>query len=222
MILAALALLAAAPALSCGAVARPGIAELGQDGAWRGRAVELCRAVAVRVNGPGAPIDFHSYRTSADLRNAASDDIAFVSRDEAGFASLPSPAGPVIATARQLLVVLQASPLRSPADLAGRMVCFIAGTAAEDALDGWAGRESVPIERLAFQEPIEMRDAFDVGKCAALALDAQEFAGTRGERIVGELASTPVLAQATMGRGAERHEQIAAALTAAMPAGAAH
>jgi hypothetical protein len=220
----AAALLAAAPApLSCGAVTRPGVAERGADGVWRGRAVALCHAVADAAGGPGAAILFHGYDSLAALRDAADDRIAFLSDAERAIAPLSGAlrAGPPIAVSRQVLIVPPAAAARTPRDLAGRMICFIVGTRAEDALDAWARRAGVPIERLAFQEPVEMRDAYDVGKCAAIALDAEEANGDTGGRALDEpLASEPIMATTPVAAGDAWHGTVAG-IVARAPAVAA-
>ncbi|WP_174291979.1 hypothetical protein [Sphingomonas bacterium] len=211
MIAAAL-LLAAAPApFTCGAVTRPGIAEQGEDGVWRGRAVEVCRAVAGQVQ-PAAAVAFHGYDTLADLRRAAEDRIAFLSAAE--LATLPVRglrAGSVVAVERQVLVVPAASAATKAADLAARMICFIVGTRAEDALDAWSAGTATPVERLAFQEPVEMQDAFDVGKCAAQAVDLTEV--PNGTRVLAApLAATPILAATSTAAGEDWARTVATAV----------
>ena len=217
MIAALLAWLAASTAapLACGAVTRPGIAERGGDGVWRGRAVDLCRAAAARENGPGAPIAFRSYDTLDALKAAPADRLAFLSAGE--LAAAPEHAlepGPVVAVERQVLVVPASSRARAPADLAGGMICFIAGTRAEDALDAWAAATRTPVGRIAMQEEVEMRDAYQAGKCAAMALDAQE--AKAGDRILAPaLAATPILAATPKTAG----ERWAATIASLVPQG---
>ena len=205
----AMALAAAAPApLSCGAVTRPGIAELGEDGVWRGAAVDICRAAAVKQNGAGARIAFHDYDSLSALRAANKDQLAFLSRDELAQTKLR--AGPIVVIDRQLLIVRTQSPLRTQRDLAGRIVCFIVGTRAEAALNRWAAAGHVRIDRLAFQEPIEMRDAYDVGKCAAMAIDGAEVPKDSPNRALGTpLAQVPILV-ATSGGGTATWQKAAA------------
>jgi general L-amino acid transport system substrate-binding protein len=189
----ALALGAAAPSpLTCGAVTRPGVAELGEDGVWRGAAVEACRAVAAKRHGANAPIAFHSYDDLPALRAAHEDQLAFLSNDELAHTTLR--AGPVVASDRQVLAVRTQSALHSQAELAGRVVCFIAGTRAEAALDRWMASTHTRLNLLAFQEPVEMRDAYDVGKCAALAIDGAEMPADYPGRILGApLAEVPIM-----------------------------
>ena len=210
------AMLAAAAPVTCGAVTRPGIAERGADGVWRGRAVDLCRKVA-RAGGSDAPIRFRSYDTASALRTASEDRVAFVSAEELAEAH-GLRAGPVVATDRQALIVKAGSAIRAASDLAGKLVCFIVGTPAEDSLDAWATAARVPVERLAFQEPDEMDDAFDVGKCAATAIDAAIVADRPGVRVLRPwLAETPIMAATPVAPPSGWRDRVAA--TAASQAG---
>ena len=204
-VLAAVALLQTAPAptpaaVRCGAVERPGIAVRGPDGAWHGRAVEICAAVAKAASDPTAPVEFHGY--VSDLAMAKDDHIAFLSQAEvtAPMLSRVLRPGPVIGYQTHILVVRASSPVRRPEELAGRLVCFMIGSAAEDALDDWALREAVAIERLGFQEPDEMHDAYASGKCSAMAIDTADEGGAMAskpleDRALGEpLARVPIVA----------------------------
>lgn len=195
MIAALLAIAAAAtPApFRCGAVERPGIAERGSDGQWRGVAVDLCRQAA-----RGGPIAFRPYRQIDDLRHASQDAFAVLSRAEMALA-LPTartPSAAPVAIDRQVLLVSPASPLRRAADLANHRVCFIIATAAEAALNAWARAAQVPIQRVGYQEPLELRDAFDAGACAAMAVDAQDIPGgaDRTAQLGPALAELPLFA----------------------------
>jgi hypothetical protein len=178
-------LLAAAAAVTtpapvrCGAVERPGIAERGGEGAWRGVAVDLCRQYAEALNGPGAAIAFHPYRRIEDLRDAPHDAVTVLSPAEIAIAwpTAGQPPIPPIAISRQLLLVHAGTPLHSRTELAGHRVCFIIASAAEAALNAWARPARIAIERAGFQEPVELRDAFDAGYCAAMAVDAQDIPG---------------------------------------------
>ena len=180
MIAAMLAMVAAAATpFRCGAVERPGIAVRGEDGEWRGAAVDLCRQAARSERGPGGEIVFRAYRQIADLREAPHDALAVLSPAELAIAQADArvPSGSPIAISRQLLLIRPGAPLHRRSDLAGRRVCFIVATAAEAALNAWAKPAHVAIQRVGFQEPVELRDAFDAGYCAAMAVDAQNIPG---------------------------------------------
>jgi ABC-type amino acid transport substrate-binding protein len=176
----AVAAAATTPApVRCGAVERPGIAERGGDGVWRGVAVELCRRYAQARDGNDAAIAFHPYRRTEDLRDAPNDAVTVLSAAEMALAwpGAGQPPIPPVAISRQVLLVHPGTPLHSRSELGGRRVCFIIATAAEAALNGWAGPARIGIQRVGFQEAVELRDAFDAGYCAAMAVDAQDIPG---------------------------------------------
>jgi ABC-type amino acid transport substrate-binding protein len=193
--LAAAATPAAAAPFRCGAVDRPGVATRGGDGTWRGIAVDLCRQAAQAERGPGAGIAFRTYRRIADLRDARRDNLAVLSRAELAIAWPAQPGRPV-ATSRQLLLVRPGSPLRRRDELAGHKVCFIVGSAAEAALNAWSRPAGLAIQRAGFQEPVELRDAFDAGYCAAIAVDAGDIPGGAGHTVAlgPPLAELPLFA----------------------------
>jgi ABC-type amino acid transport substrate-binding protein len=216
--LAALLWAAAAPApLTCGAVTRPGIAEVGLDGVWRGRAVDMCRRVAARLGGAGAPIAFHSYDSLAALRRAAADRIAFLTRVELAMPTLGDAlrAGPPVADDRQVLIVHATPAVHAPADLTGQGVCFIIGTRAEAALDRWAQRTGTSIDRMAFQEPSEMQDSYDVDRCPAMAIDAAEMSDDGTSRVLATIGSEPILAATPIADGEEWARVVASAVDSA-------
>ncbi len=201
MIAALLAVVAAvvpAAPFRCGAVERPGIAERGGDGVWRGVAVALCRQAAQAEHGPAAAIAFHPYRRIDDLRDAPHDAQMVLTRAEFAIAwpTAAAPPGPPVATSRQMLLVRPGTPLGSPAELAGHRVCFIVASEAEAALDAWARATQAAIQRVGFQEPVELRDAFDAGYCAAMAVDAQDIPGgaERTRQLGPPLAELPLFA----------------------------
>lgn len=196
--LAAATTLPATKPFRCGAVERPGIAE--PDGAkgWRGAAVDLCRKIARTERRPGATIAFRVYPRIADLRDARNDDLSVLSRAELGIAlpaTSPLSDSPV-AVSRQVLLVRADAPLHDPSELAGRKVCFIVASEAEAALNVWAGSAQVAILRVGFQETVELRDGFDSGYCAAIAVDADDIPGSADHtRALGPaLTETPVFA----------------------------
>ncbi|MGY2734621.1 hypothetical protein [Sphingomonas sp. UYP23] len=205
-LLVAVALAHVAPVtVRCGAVERPAVALRGVDGVWRGRAVDICAAAAKAAFGPTAHIAFHGY--DAGLAEAKDDSIAFLSAAEVAAAPLQGAmlAGPVMAYAKQILLVPAISARQRAKELAGHLVCFMVGSAAEDALDAWALRDAVPIERLGFQEPDEMHDAYASGKCTAMVVDQAEEASapklaSSGNRPLGApLANEPIIAAVPVG-----------------------
>lgn len=211
-----------APSLTCGAVPAPGLAELGMDGMWRGYLVTLCRRIANATGRDPARIAFHAYDGPDGLAGAAKDDVAFLSPIEMASGSLSDEllGGPVVSHDRQLLVQRADMPVQNLPDLAGKLVCFIAGTRAEDALERWAGRSRIAIEYLPFQEPVEMADALAVGKCAAEAIDIANITAPGDVRVLTTLESLPILVATPAARGQTWRAQVASALGAQADASA--
>lgn len=166
----------------CGAAERPGFAET-DDGRVEGLAVDLCRAVAVAVGGPGAKIVFHTYESGADFEavRSGTDDLFFLSGDDVADEALAGHIvpGPTVFVEQVALLVPEASPVQRPADFAGTGVCFMTGSRAHAALEMSLGAIQPPVVRMAFQEQVEMIDAYNAGRCAAMAEEATTLAVLR-------------------------------------------
>ena len=202
------------PSLTCGAAPMPGLAEFGSDGVWRGYLVSLCRRIASATGRDPARIAFRGYGDDAALAHARGDDVAFLSPAELASRAVSGGLldGPVVSHDRQLLIARAGAKVQPPSALAGQLICFIAGTRAEDALTRWAAKTHVRIEYLPFQEPVEMADAFAVGKCAAEAVDIADIASPRDVRVLATLESLPILVATPAARGAEWRDAVVGAL----------
>lgn len=167
----------------CGAEERAGFAAADASGPVGGLAVELCRGVAVAVLGPRAQVAFEVYDGDAGFTavRAGAVDIAFLTGPAIAahrLAGVIVP-GPVVFIDPVTLMVAQDSPAHDLADLAGQGVCFMTGSPAQRALEQAAARLSVAFVRLAFQEEVEMLDAYDVQRCVAMAGEATALAADR-------------------------------------------
>lgn len=167
--------------LQCGAVAQAGMADAAEDGRITGLAVDLCRAAAIAVLGPAGQIAFHLYDSAKDFDpvRAGTDDLAFLSAAtlaEQGLAGATVPGPAVFVT--ELTVM---TPPGRPALGSGGVACFMAGLPPHQALEAWATRTHASIARIGFQELSEMHDAFDSGRCDAMADEAGELAEFRAE-----------------------------------------
>ncbi|RYB03246.1 transporter substrate-binding domain-containing protein [Lichenibacterium ramalinae] len=187
--------IAAARAVSCGAEERPGVAavEEGSDGPAHGLAVDLCRAMAVAALGPGAQARFTVMDAAKDFEaaRAGAFDVLFlsagtiVSQHLADRIVLGAPA--FIET--EAVMVPEASPVRTLHDLSGASLCFMIGTGAQRALEAALERDGVAVKRLGFGEDVELRDAYNVGRCTAVAGDATFLAEVRQDGGVHGLKS---------------------------------
>ncbi len=200
--------------LRCGSVIRPGLAFPGADGIWRGLNVEICRAVAVAVLGPGARTEFHSYASDKDFGRVrrGDDELAFLTMSELAGNDLTGAVlpGPPVFYLSDGIMVWDTSPARHVADLAGVMVCAEPGTGPERTLAGYFRAHRLALNFSGWQEAEEMMDAFDVGRCPAIAQEVTALAALRltseaeghPARILPErLSATPLLATTSLGDG---------------------
>jgi general L-amino acid transport system substrate-binding protein len=179
--------------LRCGAVEHVGIAEAPPQGGAVGIAVDVCRALAVAVLGPGGRVSFSLYEAphSFDhLRNGV-DEVGFltgseIAEQDLGAGVLP---GPTIAISPVAVMVPEASPVHGVADLAGQTVCVMIGSAPQRALEAAVSALHLSIARLAFEEDVEMLDAYSVGRCGAVVGEAGYLAGMRQTPGVRRLVS---------------------------------
>jgi general L-amino acid transport system substrate-binding protein len=179
--------------LRCGAAERPGFAAAEADGGISGLAVDLCRAVAIAVLGPEARADFQLYDSARafDAVRHGADELFFL--DGADIADqrlvpfvLP---GPGVFYEPTTLLVPLSSPAQRPQDLAGATICLMIGSAGQRVLEGTFARLGISFARLAFQEDVEMLDAYNVQKCQAIAGDATYLAELSRDRGLNGQAS---------------------------------
>ncbi len=197
----------------CGAAIRPGLAFPAQDGTWHGLEVDLCRAAAVAALGPQAKTEFHAYtlqNSSYDPVRHGEDDLSFLTASEMLAAQLLPTIlpGPPVYYSSSGILVLDGSPARHVADLAGKRICAEPGTGPERSLTAWFAAHHLPLHFFMFQESDEMLDAFYAGRCEAVAHDTVNLAAIRLQaaedgheaRLLPEpLAAVPVMAATPRG-----------------------
>ncbi len=191
--------------LRCGGVPRAGLAAP-SPGGMAGLEVDLCRALAAAVLGDPARIEFHPYVLNQDFDRLrrGEDAVAFLTGSELLGNSLLDAVvpGPAVFHQTNGVMVPASSPARHLADLAGTMVCAEPGTGPERTLLAWFRSRNLPLRFSAWQEEEEMLDAFDVGRCPAVALDMSTLATEQAAadpahplRILPEpLSASPILA----------------------------
>ena len=185
----------AAGAVSCAAEEKPGFADRDEESSEppHGLAVDLCRAIAVSVLGVEGRASFtvlDAARSFDDAR-AGRFDVVFLSGGTLVAERLADRValGPPAMIEAETVMVPEASPVRAVRDLAGASVCFMIGTGAQRALEGALERDHVAVKRLGFGEDVELRDAYNVGRCAAVAGDATFLAEVRQDGGVHGLKS---------------------------------
>lgn len=170
----------------CTARERPAVAVPRPDGGIDGLAVDLCRAVAIAALGRGGRVAV-SIDTPAE--NA---DVAFVEAED-GTARGRLVSGAPVFVDRLAVLVPETSRVRTPRDLAGETVCLMIGSPEQSALEAAVRRMGIDIVRLAFEEDVEMHDAYAVGRCGAMVGDWTELSGLRGPMGINRLASRLLL-----------------------------
>lgn len=167
--------------LSCGVLDEPN--DYGKDdihGALDALGMDLCRAVAAAVTGDAGRLRVTALHDEAhgfaalqagkiDLLLGATPSAASALRDGLAFTA------PVFLDGVGLLAS-RAAGLHSFAELAGKQVCFIAGTAAETALNAAAAARHVAVLPFPFEEDGEMQAALVTGHCAAVAASVSRLA----------------------------------------------
>lgn len=193
--------------VACGSVPRPGLAMTDGKGNWSGLEVEICRAVAFAVFGDAARFTYHGYGSDKDFDavRAGADQLSFLTfaelaEQKAVDKVLPGP--PVFLESLDMIVAAS-SPAKGFADISGKGICFIIGTAAENALEAWFHDRKLEFIPYPFQEDGEEIDTFNVQKCSAMVGASTELGGARLDRginnlqsryVAGHLLSYPVLA----------------------------
>ncbi len=183
----------ASGSVGCSAEERPGFAARGEDGVIVGLAVDLCRAVGVAVLGPQAQITFSMLDSTPtfDVLRAEMQDVVFLTAGTIAAEHLAGHllVGPPAFIETESLMVPDSSTVRGPRDLAGKGVCFMIGTGAQRALEAALERDGVEVLRLGFEEDVEMRDAYNVGRCQAVAAEATFLAAMRRDGGIHALKS---------------------------------
>ena len=145
--------------------------------------VDLCKAVAVAVLGPGARFNIVPYPDEAEslagLRSGAVDLLATASPTMTNRAGSRFAFGPVMLFDYQALMVNNGMGVQSARDLAGKKVCYLTETNIELRLNAWMAREHIRFLPFPFQEEGEMEAAFLTNNCAAVSADATQLAYER-------------------------------------------
>jgi general L-amino acid transport system substrate-binding protein len=145
--------------------------------------VDTCKAVAAAVFGDGGKVQVSRFP----------DEHHGLSALKSGQIALLAGATPTaidsalygVAFARpaffdgQGFLVANSKGIESIDDLAGKQVCFIAGTEAETILNAVLGDRRIKVLPFPFEEEGEMEAALVTGHCAAITADISRLAGAR-------------------------------------------
>jgi general L-amino acid transport system substrate-binding protein len=167
--------------LRCGAEARPGLAQLRENGEMTGLAVDLCRAIAIAALGSGASVEMRLLMADNESEALPAIDVGFLSAamiadKHLATAVLP---GPVVYIDPIAVMVPDESSARSLKDLQGRILCLKIGSPGQRAFEAWLSRVAIAVGRLTFEEDVEMLDAYNVGACEAVVGYTTQLADMR-------------------------------------------
>ncbi len=198
-LLTCLCLLVAPPAvaapLACFGVVAPGLAYPDVAGTWRGMEIDLCQAIAKKLNVAST---FTPVLQDSDVPPPAPGSVAFLPAGDipAGYA-----AGPAIFNDNQALMVPAGSTARTARDLANASICVEPGSPEDFNLVDYFSKHRIPLHEFVFQETDEMHDAYVAGRCDAITarislligLRANEDGARRGDVILPDnLGDNPV------------------------------
>lgn len=172
----------AAGALNCGVVKEEEDYSRATDHGNRAAFdIDLCKAVAVAILGPGAKLVIKNYPDEPygvrALRTAEIDLLATASPTVANTAIDLLFSRPVFYDGQGILTTNDPAR-KSPLDLAGKKVCFLTGSAAEDGLHAYADQHKISYIWYPFSEAGEMEAAFFTGNCDAVTGDVSQLANT--------------------------------------------
>ncbi len=159
--------------------------------------IDMCKAVAVAILGPGAPFTVKIYPDEpagvkaliageVELLPTASPTLAHEVQNGLGFTR------PTFYDAQGFLVAT-ASGIRTARELADKKVCFLTGSEADPGLRAFAAREHLSYIWYPFSEAGEMEAAFFTGNCIAVTSDVTQLANMRAidPRRAGEFKILP-------------------------------
>lgn len=144
--------------------------------------IDLCKAVAVAVLGPGAKLVLKNYPDEPyavrALRTGEIDMLATAS-DSVGNTAIDLLLTRPVFYDGQGMLTTNDPARRTPLDLAGKKVCFLTGSAAEEGLHAYAEKNNISYVWYPFSEAGEMEAAFFTGNCDAVTGDISQLANTR-------------------------------------------
>ncbi len=144
--------------------------------------IDLCKAVAVAILGPGAQLLVKSYPDEPTairaLRTGEIEMLATASPTVSNSAEDLLFTRPVWFDGQGLLTPNRPE-FRTPLDLAGKKVCFLTGSDAEEGLHRFAADHGVSYIWYPFSEAGEMEAAFFTGNCDAISSDVSQLANIR-------------------------------------------
>lgn len=202
-VLAALALMAAGPALAqtaspgptltavrardavaCGAhPGSPGFGVMDSQGVYRGLDADTCRAIAAATLGDGNKVRWTLLSSQARMPALQSGTVDLLARTTTWTQTRDTANGlnftAVTFYDGQGFLIRRSANVTRARELEGATVCVTSGTTNELNLTDWARANNVRIQPLVFDQNEETRNAYTAGRCDVYSTDASQLAGIR-------------------------------------------
>ncbi len=178
--------------LHCAALERPGYAAV-EDGKPVGRAADLCRSAAEKVLGPNGRFALRLLDLDSDFAQVRDGKVELAFLEPRTIAEQHLDVAMVdvgLAYSDRFAIMLpeNAAP-RSLADLNGQTICFMIGDPVWPTLEADLRARDVVFRPFGFSEEVEMKDAYNVGRCSAIAGLASTLDEVRDDAGVKHLKS---------------------------------
>ena len=178
--------------LHCAATERAGYATI-EDGKPAGQAADLCRMIAEAVLGPSGKFALRLLDLDSDFDHVRAGEVAVTFLEprtvaEQKLAPLLVPVGQAYRDRFAVMVPAGSSP-RGLDELGGQAICFMIGDPVWPLLQRRLADRSVLFTPFGFSEEVEMKDAYNVGRCDAMAGIASTLDELRLDRGVNHLRS---------------------------------
>ena len=168
--------------LRCGVGdAVPGMAQRGEDGAWRGMEADFCRAAAAAVLGDAGKVSFLPLETAGRFPALLGKQVDLLMRSTTWTIGREAQlkvtfAGPLLFTGQRFLT-RTAENVRTLEELDGATVCLAKGTTHEQGLASLAQERGIRLTPQVFDSVEQALEAFGQGRCRALSADGLVLAG---------------------------------------------
>jgi general L-amino acid transport system substrate-binding protein len=144
---------------------------------------DLCKAITAAALGAGAKVVVSAYPDEPSgleaLRSGKIDVLGGATPSLQNRAHYPVTFGPTVLYDGQGFLVLTLSPVKALKDLAGKQICYIGGTAADEALQPALKARDIAYIPFEFEEMGEMEAALVAGRCTAITGDVTQLANMR-------------------------------------------
>ena len=145
--------------------------------------IDLCKATAVAILGPGARFDVTAFPDEVTslkaLEGGTVDLVATATPSLTNVTTFGLNFGRVMLFDYQGLMVNGTMGVHTIADLAGRKICYLTETSIELNLNNAMALRRITFNQFPFQEEGEMEAAFLTNNCAAISADSTQLAYER-------------------------------------------